>query len=415
MNNPGKYFLILSICFASVQAFAQQQIRDLDYYLNRARASSPLLKDLQNQQRSVGIDSLIVKATAKPQLTANGIGLYAPTLHGYGFDEVITNGRALEGYLNLNYELLNKKRIDNQLEGIKIQRDSILYATKISLYDLNRSIIDQYLLAYGSQQQLDFNNEVVGLLKKEESLLKQLTRSNIYKQSEYLTFLVTLQQQQLIAKQAALQSQNDYATLAYISGINDTASTHLTPPEIEDSGILADRIFFAQKFSIDSLRNNNLKQSIALNYKPKLAVYANGGYSSSLIFQPYKNFGASVGFTFSVPIYDGRQRKMQYNKLAISSNTISAYKEFFASRQAQQLNLIRQQITQSDALFSQINEQIKFGKALIAVDSKLLRTGDLRIADFVIAINNYMAAQNLYRQTNINRLKLLNQYNYWNK
>jgi hypothetical protein len=44
-----------------------------------------------------------------------------------------------------------------------------------------------------------------------------------------------------------------------------------------------------------------------------------------------------------------------------------------------------------------------------------MHTGDLKVADFVIAINNYMAAQNLLRQTNINRLKLINQFNYWNR
>ncbi|MET3115008.1 outer membrane protein TolC [Pedobacter sp. CG_S7] len=415
MNNLNKYLFIICLSLFAVKAFAQNPTRDLDYYLNQARASSPLLKDQQNQQRSSGIDSLIIKATAKPQLTANGAGLYAPIIRGYGYDEVITNGHSLEGYLKLDYDLLNKKRISNQLEGVKIQRDSILYASMISLYDLNRSIVDQYLLAYGSQEQRDFNREVVFLLEKEEVLLKQLTRSNIYKQSEYLTFLVTLQQQQLAAKQSELQLQNDYATLAFISGVIDTTSMLLTQPKIDNSGIHTDRNFFLQKFSIDSLKNENIRQEINLSYKPKLGIYANGGYSSSLILQPYKNFGASVGFTFSVPIYDGQQRKMQYDKLAISSNTISAYKNFFVSQQAQQLILIRQQIAQTDVLFVKINEQIKFSKALIDVDSKLLHTGDLRIADFVIAINNYMAAQNLFRQTTINRLKLINQYNYWNK
>ena len=141
---------------------------------------------------------------------------------GYGYDVVITNGQSLEGYLKVDYDVLNKKRIANQLEGVKVQSDSIRYAKKLSLFDLDRSITDQYLLAYASQEQQVFNMEVVALLEKEEVLLRQLTRSNIYKQSEYLTFLVTLQQQQLAMKQAELQHQNDYATLAYLSGIKDT-------------------------------------------------------------------------------------------------------------------------------------------------------------------------------------------------
>lgn len=409
---------ILIILIAAIslgKASAQQTPKDLGFFLSQAKSSSPLLKDLANQRKSLAVDSMITRATAGPKLNANGAGLYAPIVHGYGYDEVITNGQSLEGYLSLNYDLLNKKRLQNQLEGIKIQGDSIRYVGKLSTLDLERTITDQYLLTYASQEQQRFNSEVVSLLQKENELLKPLTRANVYKQSEYLTFLVTLQQQQLAEKQAEIQYRNDYATLAYMAGMQDTARARLQEPKLQDAQLLENRTFFMKKFELDSMRNDNLKKGIDLNYRPKLGVYANGGYSSSLVLQPYKNFGASAGFTFSVPIYDGHQRKMQYQKLRILGETINAYRDFFSLQQTQQLQLIRQQISYTNGLFKKINEQIKFSRALIEVDSRLLHTGDLRIVDFIIAINNYMSAQNLYRQTMINKLKLINQYNYWNK
>lgn len=415
MNIKLKCLILCSVSFWAVGAAAQIPSKSLDYYLKQAEFTSPVLKDFQNQQRSAGIDSLIVRATGGPQVTAGSAGMYAPIVRGYGYDEVLTNGQALEALLNVNYDLLNRKRINNQLEGIKIQSDSIKYAGQLSLYDLQRSIADQYILAYASQEQVGFNREVVTLLEQEEALLKKLTRSNIYKQSEYLTFLVTLQQQQLVVKQAELQFKNDYATLNYLAGISDTTQVKLADPQLQTANTSMDRGFFNKRFDIDSLKNSNQKNAIDFNYKPKLGVYANGGYNSSFVLQPYKNFGASIGFTFSVPIYDGHQKKMQYNKLSLSAKTISGYRDFFVSQQQQQLNLIRQQINQTDALFPKINEQIRFSKGLIEVDSKLMHTGDLKVADFVIAINNYMAAQNLLRQTNINRLKLINQFNYWNR
>ncbi|WP_205896236.1 hypothetical protein, partial [Pseudomonas viridiflava] len=92
-----------------------------------------------------GIDSLIVKATGKPQITGTSSGLYAPIIRGYGYDEVITNGQSLDALLNVNYDLLNKKRINNQLQGVKLQSDSIRYASQLSTFDLNRSIADQYI------------------------------------------------------------------------------------------------------------------------------------------------------------------------------------------------------------------------------------------------------------------------------
>ena len=415
MRTKFKYFSIVVLCSASLLAHAQEPAKNLDFFLNQAKISSPVLKDLENQRKSAGIDSLIVRATAKPQITGTSSGLYAPIIRGYGYDEVITNGQSLDALLNVNYDLLNKKRINNQLQGVKLQSDSIRYASQLSTFDLNRSIADQYILAFASQDQVDFNIEVVNSLKKEEALLKTLTRSNIYKQSEYLTFLVTLQQQELGLQQAALQYKNDLATLNYLSGITDTTSVRLEEPKLKSDKLFSETSFFKRKFELDSLKNENQRNSIILNYQPKLGVYANGGYNSSLVLQPYKNFGSSVGFTFSVPIYDGRQKKMQFNKLNLASETISNYREFFVRQQSQQLNLIRQQIDQTDRLFVKINDQIRLSKGLIDVDSKLMHTGDLRVSDFVIAINNYMSAQNLLKQTTINRLKLINQYNYWNR
>lgn len=415
MRTKFKYFSIGILLSASLFAKAQEPTKNLDFFLNQAKISSPVLKDLENQRKSAGIDSLIVRATGKPQVTGTSSGLYAPIIHGYGYDEVITNGQSLDALLNVNYDLLNKKRINNQLESVKLQSDSIRYASQVSTFDLNRSIADQYILAFASQEQVGFNIEVVTLLKKEEALLKTLTRSNIYKQSEYLTFLVTLQQQELSLKQAALQYKNDLATLNYLSGIADTTSIRLEEPKLKSDKLSVEISFFKRKFELDSLKNENQKRSVILNYQPKLGLYANGGYSSSLVLEPYKNFGASVGFTFSVPIYDGHQKKMQFNKLDLASETISNYRTFFVRQQTQQLNLIRQQIEQTNSLFGKINDQIRFSKGLIDVDSKLMHTGDLRVADFVIAINNYMSAQNLLRQTTISLLKLINQYNYWNR
>ena len=415
MRTKFKYFSIVVLCSASLFVQAQEPAKNLDFFLNQAKISSPVLKDLENQRKSAGIDSLIVKAAGKPQITGTSSGLYAPIIRGYGYDEVITNGQSLDALLNVNYDLLNKKRINNQLQGVKLQSDSIRYASQLSTFDLNRSIADQYILAFASQDQVDFNSEVVNLLKKEEALLKTLTRSNIYKQSEYLTFLVTLQQQELGLQQAALQYKNDLATLNYLSGITDTTSVRLEEPKLKSDKLFSETSFFKRKFELDSLKNENQRNSIILNYQPKLGVYANGGYNSSLVLQPYKNFGSSVGFTFSVPIYDGRQKKMQVNKLNLASETISNYREFFVRQQSQQLNLIRQQIDQTDRLFVKINDQIRLSKGLIDVDSKLMHTGDLRVSDFIIAINNYMSAQNLLKQTTINRLKLINQYNYWNR
>lgn len=394
---------------------AQTPVKKMDYFFDEAVKRSPLLKDYINQQQAGRIDSMRIKAGYLPQVTASTTGMYAPVINGYGFDEVLTNGKALEALLNVSYNLASKKNISNQLQNIHLQTDSIRFISGLSLLDLQKAIADQYITAFGSQQQALFNRDVYQLLSKEEQVLKKLTRANVYKQVDYLTFLVTFQQQQLQWKQAELQLKNDYATLNYLTGITDTTVAELAEPELAPAQPLNGNQFFIRRFEIDSAKNVNQQHAVDFLYKPKASVYANGGYNSSFAFQPYRNFGTSIGFTVSVPIYDGHQKKMQYDKLKLAQLTTTAYKEFFLNQHAQQLILLKQQIQDQNGLYQQVTEQIKFTKSLIQVDSKLLQTGDIRVADFVIAINNYLTAQNLWRQTNINRLKLISQLNYWNR
>jgi outer membrane protein TolC len=409
------------VCFCALGevAVAQETIKpkkDLDYFIVEATQSSPLIRDFSNQLLMNKIDSMRIRAGYRPQVTASSTGLYAPRINGYGFDEVMTNGQSLDALLNVNYALTGKGMKANQSRGLQLQRDSIDYALGLSRLDLRKAITEQYIVAYDSQLQVEFNLDIFNLLKKEEALLKELTRSNVYKQTEYLTFLVTFKQQQLQYKQAELQLKNDLATLNYLCGIKDVTAMDLVEPALTlNTNGQYDHVFFTRRFDIDSLKAINDKKAIDFNYKPKASVYVNGGYNSSLVLQPYKNFGGSVGFTISVPIYDGHQKKMQLDKVNMQAQTSSGYRDFFMRQHDQQINMLIQQIADSEGLYRQIAEQIKFTRGLIDVDSRLLRTGDIKIADYVVVITNYMAAQNVLRQTNINRLKLINQFNYWNR
>jgi outer membrane protein TolC len=151
------------------------------------------------------------------------------------------------------------------------------------------------------------------------------------------------------------------------------------------------------------------------SYKPKLNVFADGGYNTAFSYQPYKNFGTSVGFSLALPIYDGGLRKLQYKKLSLEEDTRQNYKAFFDVQYRQQIAQLKQQISDNAGLEQQIKDQFKYSESLIKVDTQLLETGDVRIADLIIAINNYLTVKNLLTQTNISKLQLLNQLNYWNK
>lgn len=403
-------FLFIFFCSAS-----QAQTFTLDHYIDLAQKNSPLLKDLKNQVSSARIDSMRLRAGLKPQVTGTGAGAFSPVINGYGYAGAITNVQTLSALVGVNQQIIGRNYRNSQLAAIALQQDSLINASHLSEQDLKKAVIGQYITAYGDQQQVKFNEEIVELLTQEENALKKLTQSNVYRQSDYLAFLVTLKQQQIQLMQTRIQYKTDFATLNYLAGIADTSAVELTEPKI-DMAVLPDisnSIFF-RKFKLDSLRLANSNSLIDYSYKPKGNIFADGGYNTDFV-QPAKNFGTSFGFNVTVPIYDGGQRKMQHKKIQLQEETRQYYKSFYTAQYYQQIAQLKQQINETDKLFGQINEQVRFDETLIKVDTQLLHTGDLKIADLILAINNYLAIRNLKTQTTINKLQLINQLNYWNR
>jgi len=408
--------ILLSGSLIILSGWCVAQTTSLQQYVDAGLQNSPLLKEYQSQVALNKYDSLLIRAAIKPQVTGTSINSYAPVIKGIGYDNAITNGGNFSALIGVNKSIPNKKGLDAQFENLQLQNEEHINTSKLTEQDLKRTIIAQYITAYGSLQQLNFNKDIAALLAREEIILKKLTLNNVYKQSDYLAFLVTLQQQALMVKQAFIQYKNDYAILNYISGIADTATVYLQDPGIVLSPVsgTGSSIFFKQ-FEIDSLKLINSKTLVDVSYKPKINLFADAGYLSSLANQPYKNFGTSFGISAAVPIYDGRQKKLQYSKIGIEEKTRKNYQSFFITRYRQQTAQLMQQLNATDDLIKDINSQLKYTQSLIDVNGKLLETGEARITDYVLALNNYINAKNLITQNNIARLQIINQINYWNR
>lgn len=408
-----KRFLSIICCVAfAISSFAQE--KNLDHFVSQGLASSPLLKDYQSQLQLLSLDSQIIRASLRPQVNGISNNSYASVIGGWGYDAAITNGQQVSAMIAVSKSLLSNKSIAVQIANLGIQSQSAVNIIKISEQDLKKLITDQYILTYGGQLQLDFSRHINDLLKKEDSLLKKLTQDNVYKQTDYLAFAVLLQQQLLNTSQLEIQYDFDYATLNYIAGIVDTSSMRLADPQL-NTGLYNDftNSVFYRQFVLDSLKLANDRGLIELNYRPKISLFADGGYNSSLVYEPYKNFGTSVGVNVVIPIYDGKQRKIQYSKIDVQERTRIVKRDFFIRQHDQQLLQLNRQLRSTDKLIGQINKQIAYTETLITVNERLLATGDIRLVDFILSLNNYFNAKNLVTQNYISRLKIINQLNYW--
>jgi outer membrane protein TolC len=407
---------LLGLALIGGLAVNGQPVTRLDYYIDQARKNSPLLKDYRNQVLAGQVDSQLIRAGYRPQVTGSSVNTWAPTINGYGYDQAISNGGQFTTVVAVNKTLVGQKHLDAQFETIRLQTQGVSNTAKVSEQDLKKSVTAQYITTYGDLQQLTFNREVYALLQREEALLKELTQKNVYRQTDYLTFLVTLKQEGLLLRQLDIQFRNDHGTLNYLCGIVDTSATLLADPGIQLQTLpdIYTSVFFRQ-FHLDSLKLRNSRSLVDYSYRPKASLYADGGFSSTFAYQGYKNLGMSFGVSVTVPIYDGHQRKMQYSKLAIAERTRTGYKDFFTSQYSQQIAQLRQQLQATEDLIGQIDDQVKYSQALIDVNGKLLGTGDAKIADYIIALSNYLSAKNLLTQNSITRLQIINQINYWNR
>ena len=384
--------------------------------MQQARTNSPVLKTYQNQIFSNHLDSQILNASLKTGVNFISNDYYAPIIKGWGYDEAITNIAQLQGLVQATKNFLSKGHLAAQYRAIALQSQALRDSLSLSLKDLTKNIVDQYITAYGDMLTMNYSKELFDILKQEEEVLKKLAQSSVIKQTEFLAFDITMQQQELTYLQAQIQYNADYLTLNYLAGVNDTTITQLEEPKLADS--LPHDFYssvFYQRYKTDSLRIENERRLIDYSYRPAVDAFADAGYNSSLQTTPYRNLGYSFGINLKVPIYDAHQKKIKYQKLDIEERNRQINKDFFINQYNQQIAQLNYQLEATDLLFQKINKQVAYTKTLITAYEKLLQTGDVKVTEFVTAITNYVNAQNTYRQNFVSRLKIMSQLNYWNQ
>ncbi len=410
MNKSILIFLFIVILLPS--AFSQAQ--GLDHFIQQGLANSPLLKDYQNQLQSSSLDSVLINAQRKPQVNAIGQLLVAPAYNGWGYDGAVTNSGNYTGVVSASQNILTKKIVAPQYEAVSIEKQSITNTSKISEHDLKKTIIDQYLAAYSSLNSLNYTRETYKLLKEEEQLLKNFVQQGVYKQTDYLSFEIAIQSEEIQIRQFQMQYRNDVRQLNLICGINDTTYQVLSAPGIEPRLAEKNNSPFLIQLKIDSLKITNQRTLVESIYRPRLSWFADAGFLGSNPALLYKNFGASFGLNFSMPLYDGKQKKLQYEKLSINESTRTYYQQFFKNQYNQHLVQINMQLTENEQLTSQIQKQLASSETLINISKQLLDKGELSVTDFIVTIKNYIDVKNQLNQTQMTRLQLINEFNYWN-
>ena len=406
---PRKHSLILFLFLVS-GVFVSAQT--LDFYIQKGLENSPVLKDFGKQHLSGKLDSLLTLASFKPQINLVSQAMYAPFAKNIGYNEAITDGGNYSAVVNVEQSLFNRKSKESQFKTMALIQQSIEADRKITVIELKQGITEQYLLAYADYLQIEFNRSALRLLKEEQTVVKALVERGIYAQTDLMNLSLSITTQEVTIQQATIQYRNDLALLNYICGMTDTSTVKLEKPEfalqnnfdITSSPALV-------KFRIDSLKNVNDKELIGLNYRPKVSVFANAGFMAIRPEEIPFNFGTSVGLNFSMPLYDGKQRKLQEEKTSLTEKSRQDYQAFYTAQYNQQINQLTEQLKLTDGLILSIRSQLSEQEKLISLYKIEIEKGLVRFMDFLDAVNNYTQTKNGLTVSEMNRLHIINQLN----
>lgn len=408
-----KSFLIL-IFALFVTTLSYSQSRALDFYVSSGLNNSPLLKDYENQLQSGSIDSLIALCAFKPQVNVTSQVLYAPAGNNFGYDEAITNGGNYAATIGVRQSLFNAKIKSAQSENINLLKQTLEVNKKITQTDLKKSITLQYITAFADYSQIQFTRKTIEILNGQQKVVKQLVEAGIYQMTDLLNLSVTIKAQEITGKQVFIQYKNDIALLNLLSGIIDTTTVELTKPDLKLPALPdIQQLPVMLQSKIDSLKNSNYKILVDLNYRPKLEAFADAGFMAINPINIPQNFGTSFGLNFSIPVYDGKQRELEYKKIEINEKSRTLYRDYYSSQYWQQYRQLSEQLRLNDELINDINLQLIQQKELIDLYKTIaLENSLIRITDYLAVINNYTNTQNSLTIAEMTRLQLINQLNF---
>lgn len=403
-------FLVTSLFFCLLTSINGQE--QLSYYLNAAVANSPLLNAKKNDLRGAGLDSALVRASYKPQIGFTADVAYDPIINGMGYDEVITNKQ--QGSTLVHFDMLvpGKQLLRAQNGFAALNRRSLSLDYSLSVKELKQQVTNQYLVVYGDQQQLAYVRETYELLQHEDSILLKLTQADIYRQTDYLTFVASVRKQWLLAMQANAQLKADLGQLHYICGITDTVAVSLAKPSLPEVRFnSSDSTLISKKYTADSLFAASRHALIDAEYRPTFSLHADAGYLSSFIFRPYNNFGVGFGATFSIPIYDGHQRLLQHEKVSSQEQSLGFEKRRVLQQQHIQQRLLQAQINDQKLQLKEVEEQLNFARKLVEANRRLLESGQIDIPLFFMSIQSYIDLEGQKWSAEVTRYMLINELN----
>ena len=421
--------LNLLILLLVLPVLLQAQSKDVNYFLQEGLKGNPGIAENINLQQFFQIQNEIITAqNKKPQVNFTGDYLFAPfffnngrvisitpnpSTKAYGYDANITNGGWYAAQVNVAIPLFNNALIKPLYEQNKIQGDISAYGRKQLELDLKKSIIDQYIINFQFQQQTTYLQKIIDQLETRKPYVTALVKQGLLQQNDYLLLDI----QQTTSRNDLLQLQyaytNGLAILKNLAAISDTTVFNLADPLIVLQPAPAE-FYYVQKFRLDSLNLVAQQNVFNIKYKTQVSAIASSGINAVDITNVPHNVGLSAGLHVAVPIYDGKQKKMNERQNNVLLTNLQAYRNNTALLQQNNIRNAKQQIVQWQQTIDLLDQQIKKQELLLEILKDKIIKGQVTVMDYINALQDYIVTQKTRALAETNVLLYNNQYNYYN-
>lgn len=405
--------LFLIFILSGLTLIVHNQTHSLDFYLKEGLQNSPLLNDYRNQINSAIADSLLISAAKKPLVEAKSQLQYSPFYRNFGYDEVITDGGNYMAVMGVTQNVFNKRELNNKYKAVDLQKQLINNSSRISVTELNKIITDQYLTAFSGYGDFLFNKTFLELFKKENEIVKQFVKNGVYKQTDYLSLLVETQSQEILVNQLKSQYRKDVMLLNQLCGLNDSAWIELVEPQLGIKGTpdIAKSPSYIQ-YKIDSIRIENEKMAIDIRYKPKINWFADAGIMTSDPWNFYRHVGYSAGISLNIPVYDGKQRGIEKQKLEFNENSRKTYENNYRNQYFQHIQQLSDELKALNEMSALMEKQLKTADQLVKALKEQLEAGIIQMTEYINAIKNFKTISRNFNLINIQKLRVINEMNF---
>ena len=405
--------------------------KDLSFYIEQAKANSPLIQDSRNQSEAARLEIDRLKAFyTKAQLSLTGAYLFAPIIsHDNGKSELVlnspgadkysgydiaaSNAGTYQGLLNLNQPLFNGDRYKATAEQTLIGARIFENTVQLTGHDLERFITDQYILCLQDYKQGQYLNSLLGIIDDQKSMVSKLVENGIAKQSDLSLLNIEQKTQQVALNAFRATYRRDLMDLRVLCGISDTTYQILEEIKLqpaEEVGVSR----FTERYRLDSLNLIATQKVFELKYKPLVGVFGNTGLNAVYAPTIPNRFGLSAGINFAMTLTDGKQRNITQQRTSALMKSTQAYKNFFYSQNKVRKDRILTELKSISERLVIMEDQLNEYQKLLEFYKQELSRGQISVINYVTTLKSLAITQRDFVLLQTNQQLLINLYNYWN-